>query len=80
MRTTQEIEQTLRELTLAAKPLSEATFIRGVTLIVAALEAQRTGCCDPTHFEAFVLEYILRNHAPESKDERILKSAQKIGL
>jgi hypothetical protein len=64
--TTHEIEQHLMRLTLASKPLGEATFIKGIALLLAGLEAQRTGKLDPDHFEEFVVAYCLRSGGGES--------------
>jgi hypothetical protein len=65
---TEDVERYLRGLSLGVKPLGELSFVKGVTLIVAALEAQRTGKMDPDHFYPFCLSYILRNDVEEVTD------------
>jgi hypothetical protein len=58
----------LKKLTLAAKPVSELTYMKGIALLLAGMQAQKCGTMSPDDFLTFVIGYCLRNDVQEVAD------------
>jgi hypothetical protein len=59
----------LKKLSLAAKPLSELSFMKGIALLLAGMQAQKCGTMSPDDFLSFVISYVLRNDVQELPDD-----------
>jgi hypothetical protein len=90
-----QAEETLLGLTLSTKPVSEATFMKGLALMLAASHAQAKmigeiirgngadgwydGALDPDRFLGFVIAYCLKSESCEEMGLPTPKSKGKPG-
>jgi hypothetical protein len=63
------LDEKLRKLTLGTKPVSELTYMKGIALLLAGMQAQKSGKMMPDDFLSFVIGYCLRNDVQELPDD-----------